>query len=474
MKNIAAPNKLTEGPIVKSLLALSIPIVFANILHTAYHLTDTFWVGRIGQKAVAAVSLSFPIIFLLISLGGGLAIAGTILVAQYKGKGDKKSVDYIASQTITMMCFTSVIISLTGYFGAESFISLIGAEKAVAVDAVSYLKISFLGIFFLFGFFVFQSLMRGVGDVKTPMYIVTGTVLLNLILDPIFIFGYRFIPAFGISGAAIATVVTQGLATIIGLILLFSGKYDIHLHLKNLKPDFSLIRKMFALGFPSSIEQSTRALGLAIMTFLAASFGTVTLAAYGIGFRILSFVIIPSIGLGMATSTLVGQNIGAGKVDRAVKIVKISSMIGFVILTTAGVVVFLFAKSLSAFFIPEDAEVINSSALFIKIMALTFGSIGVQQILNGAFRGAGDTLISMFLAIASLWALKFPLAYFLSKHTMLAESGVWWSFPATNIIASIIAIIYFMKGGWKEKKITEKIKTAEMVTRETIIEEGTN
>jgi len=169
---------------------------------------------------------------------------------------------------------------------------LMGAEPAVLAGAVSYLQISFIGVIFLFAYFVFQSLMRGVGDVKTPMYIVFGTVLLNLVLDPLFIFGFGPIPAYGVSGAAIATIGTQGIAAIIGIMMLFSGRYGIHLKRNHLKPDFAIIKKMFKLGYPASIEQSARALNFTVMTLLVASFGTLAVASYGIGFRILSFIII--------------------------------------------------------------------------------------------------------------------------------------------------------------------------------------
>ncbi len=450
------------------------PIIFASILQSAYQLIDTFWVGRLGTEAIAAVSISFPIIFLIISLGGGLSVAGTILVAQYKGKRNKKAIDHIASQTFLMVIIVSVILSALGYFLSPFFVSYMGVESNVFLNAVLYLKISFGGLIFMFTYLVFQSLMRGVGDVKTPLYIVFGTVLLNLILDPLFIFGYWFIPALGVAGAAIATIMTQGISAVIGIIILLRGKHQIHLHLNDLKPDIPLLKKMFRLGFPASIEQSTRALGMIIMIFLVASFGTITLAAYGIGGRILSFIILPAIGLSMATSTLVGQNIGAGKVKRAEKIAKLSSLTGFIVLTLAGILTFFFAGQISAIFIPGELETIQATSLFIKIMALTFGFIGAQMSLNGAFRGSGNTMIPLVLSIVSLWVLRFPLAYILSKHTALAELGIWIAFPIANVIAATITIIWFAKGTWKQKRLTEEIKLTKEVTKETIIEEGVN
>ncbi|MEJ2053940.1 MAG: MATE family efflux transporter, partial [Calditrichaceae bacterium] len=183
---------LTEGPILKSLISLTVPIILANLLQTAYQLTDTFWVGRLGTDAVAAVSISFPIIFLTISLGSGLTVAGTIFVAQFKGKKDQQAVDHITSQTLFMVVIISSILAVIGYILTPAIIRLMGTESKVYAGAVSYLKISFIGMVFTFTYMAFQSLMRGVGDVKTPMYIVLGTVLLNLALDPLFIFGYGF------------------------------------------------------------------------------------------------------------------------------------------------------------------------------------------------------------------------------------------------------------------------------------------
>lgn len=465
-------NNLTEGSIIKSLLALSVPIIFANILQTAYQLTDTFWVGRLGAGAVAAVSLSFPVLFLLMSLGSGLSMAGTILVAQYKGRKNQGMTDHVAGQTFVLSGISAIILSLLGYFLSPVLIKLMGADVSIYRDAVSYIQISFIGMIFMFAFFVFQSLMRGVGDVKTPMFVVLGTVLLNLVFDPLFIFGWGPVPAFGVAGAAVASIGTQGLASIIGLVMLFGGRYGIHLKLKSLKPDFPLVKRMFKLGFPASIEQSTRALGMTVMIFLVATFGTVTIAAYGIGGRMLSFIIIPALGLSMATSTLVGQNIGAGKIDRAERIAWISSALGFVGLTVAGIVFFLFANQLSGFFIPGETQTIASSALFIRSMALTFGFIALQQTLNGAFRGSGNTFATMVMSMISLWVLQFPLAYFLSKHTSLAEVGIWYAFPIANVIAAIITVLWFRTGSWKKIKITEEEKTQERVLEETEIEEG--
>jgi len=465
-------NHLTEGPIFKSLLALSLPIIGANILHSAYQLTDAFWVGRLGASSIAAISISFPVLFLCSALGGGFAMAGTILVAQYMGKKERKAVDYIAAQTMMMVFIISAVISIIGYVLTPFLISFFGASPDVFRGAVSYLRISFIGMVFVFTFMVFQSLMRGTGDVKTPMYIVLGTVLLNFILDPLFIFGYGHFKGMGISGAALATILTQGISAFFGVFLLLKGRHYVRLDLKDIKPDFPTIKKMFNLGFPSSMEQSTVALSMTVMIFLVTSFGTSILAGYGIVGRISSFVIIPTIGLSMATSTLVGQNMGAGKIKRASRIVRMSTIVSFSVLTAMGLLLFFCSRGLASIFAPGETETIIVASQFIRITALTFGFIGIYHIINGAFIGSGNTMTSMIMAVISLWILRFPIAFFLSRYTPLAERGIWISFPAGNIISALVAVAWYSTGAWKKKKITEEIKLVSRTVNETIIEEG--
>lgn len=465
-------KSFTEGSILKALVALSIPVVFSNILQSAYQLIDTFWVGRLGEDAIAAVSLSFPIIFLMFAIGGGLAIAGSILVAQSIGAKNTQRANHIAAQTLVML--TAVVLPLTvlGILVAKPLMQFMGADEAVLPLATQYLQISFIGLIFVFGFFVFQALLRGVGDVKTPIYIVLGTVILNAILDPLFIFGYGVIPGYGVAGAAVATVLTQALATVIGLGILFSGKYGIHLKVHEMRPDRILMSQMFKLGLPASIEQSMVALGFTVMTILAADFGTNVIASYGIGTRILSFVIIPAIGLSMATSTVVAQNIGARKLKRAEQTAYVSSLIGFLSLTAIGAIIFVFARPIASVFITGDVQVLDGSELFVQIMALSFGFLGARLALGGAFQGSGNTLASMILTLVSVWVLQFPIAYLLAYPGHLNELGIWIAFPASNIIMAVVTVAWFMRGSWKKKHAGLTSPMEDKVIKEAIIDEA--
>lgn len=463
---------LTEGPISLALLRLSVPIILANILQSAYQLTDTFWVGRLSAQAVAAVSLSFPISFLCISLGGGLPIAGTVLIAQFRGKGDESGVSHVAGQTLLLSLVVAAVLAALGFAFASPIMRFMGADQFVLPDAVRFLQVTFLGFVFVFGFFAYQALVRGLGTVYPPMFIVLGTVLLNFALDPLFIFGWGPVPPMGVAGAAMATLCTQMLAIAIGFGLLVWGKHGITLSWRNFRPDVRMIGALARIGLPASMEQSTQALGVAMMMLLVSTFGTNPIAAYGIGQRVLSCAIIPAMGLSLATSTLVGQNIGAGRLDRAVRTNRTSCIISFTTLTTAGIVLFFVAQPVSAFLMPQGGEAIAESATLIRILCLAFGFIGLQQVLTGTLRGAGDTVAPMVLAIVSLWVLRFPLAYVLSKHTPLGADGIWWAVAISIVFSAVITGFWFARGDWKHRRLLEEVEIEQQAERQMAMEEN--
>jgi putative MATE family efflux protein len=444
---------LLEGPILASLLKLAVPIMVANILQAAYQLVDAFWVGRLGGTAVAAVSVSTPVIFLTMALGIGLAIAGSILIAQYFGAGNQKMVNHVAAQTLLMVISVSVVLAIIGYLLSPLFLQALGVAPNVYDGALGFMQISFIGLVFNFSFMVFQSVMRGVGRAVLPVFIVLGTVILNFALDPLFIFGWHFIPALGVKGAAMATVSTQSLALIIGFVILFRGRHDIHLQLSDFKPDLVHIKRAFKIGFPSSIEQSMRAIGMTAMTFLVVRFGTNTVAAYGAGSNLIQLVMIPALGLSMAISTLVGQNVGAGNMVRATNIAKLGALLGFSLLTVFAIVAYAFAPHIIAFFVPGDVAVIDGGAVFLRTVCISWGFLGLQLCLVGVLRATGNTFIPMILALVSQWLLQFPIAYVLSHYTTMAEKGIWMAFPVSIIITSLITLAIYAKGDWKKKQM---------------------
>ncbi len=467
-----AKNKLLGGPILRSLLTLAVPIVMANILQSGYQITDAFWVGRLGGAAVAAVSLSFPVMFLMFAIGGGLSIAGSTLIAQYVGARNDRMVGHVAGQTLLMVVLVSLILGTIGYFTAPSLLRLMGVAPDVYPGALGFMRVSFVGLVFNFTFFVFQAIMRGIGRATLPVYIVAGTVCLNFALDPLLIFGWGPIPGYGVMGAALATLGTQSIAAILGIVVLRLGLHGIHVRRRDLIPDFSYVKRAFFLGFPASIEMSARALGLIVMSFLIASFGTLTLAAYGVGTNIVQVMIVPAMGLSMAVSSLVGQNIGAGNIDRAARIGRLGGLLGFAGLSAFGLVVFLFPATIVAFFVPNDPAVIAAGAEYLRIVSLAWGFMGLQFALTGVLRASGNMVMTMVLTLVSQWVLQFPLAYVLSKHTALGAQGIWWAFPIANVAIALITIGVYAKGDWKKKRLIEpEVELAEKVTEEILVGE---
>ena len=388
------------------------------------------------------------------------------------GAGNYRTVNHIAAQTLLLVAIASVVLGAIGYAIAPTLLHLMGVAPDVLPGALQFMRVSFVGLVFVFGFAMVQAMLRGIGEVTMPLFIVLGTVVLNFALDPFFIFGWGPIPAMGVAGAAMATLGTQSLAAIIGVWLLFSGRYGIHVNLADFRPDLAFFKQAFMLGFPASIEQSARALGLMVMTFLIASFGTVTVAAYGIGFNVLSFVIIPAMGLSMATSTLVGQNIGAGQIERAAAIARLSALVAFGSLTGIGAIVFMFAFTIVAFFVPADRAVIVAGGTFLRIVSLSFGFMGLQLALTGVFRASGNMVATMVLALVSQWVLQFPLAYILSTHTRLGADGLWWAFPISNATMAIVTLLWFLNGDWKTTRLTEEQRLGEAVAEEIFLDEG--
>lgn len=467
-------NKLLEGPILRSLLTLAVPIVLTNVLQSAYQIIDAFWVGRLGGAAVAAVSVSFPVMFLMFAVGAGLSIAGSTLTAQYVGARNDKMVSHVAAQTLLMVISAALVLGLVGYVITPSLLRLMNVAPDVYDGALGFMRVSFIGLAFNFAFFVFQGITRSIGRPAVPIYIVLATVFLNFAVNPLMIFGWGPIPAHGVMGAALTTLITQGLASIVGIVLLRRGLHGVRIHAHDLIPDFPHIRRAFFLGLPASLDMSARAVALMMMTFLVSGFGTLGLAAYGVGGNVLQAVaIIPGIGLSIAVAALAGQNIGAGNIDRAERIGRLGAWLGFIALTGFGIVVFLLASPLVAFFVPNDAEVIREGAHFLRIIAWSWGFYGAQFALIGVFRAAGSMMVSMMLTVVSQWVLQFPLAYVLSKHTALGVDGIYWSLPISTVLTFVITVAVFARGGWRRKKLlSDEEQLTNRVTDEILSDEA--
>ncbi|MEJ7660066.1 MAG: MATE family efflux transporter [Hymenobacter sp.] len=276
---------------------------------------------------------------------------------------------------------------------------------------------------------------------------------LNFVLDPLLIYGWGPLPALGVTGTAVATVCTQVLSVGVGLYILMRGRAGIQLTFAGYRPHWTLLRRMVRLGGPSSIDLSARALGISLLTTLAAGFGTEVLAAYGIGSRIVALAIIPALGISLACSTLVAQNAGARNLPRALRTANYALGVSFVALLALGGSLWLAAKPLVAFFIQGDARVAAEAVGFVRIAAGSLCFAGVQQTVSGAFRGVGNTFSAMLLTITGSWVIQFPVAWYLSHHTALGFRGIWWSFVVANVGIALVAGAWYLRGRWYGREL---------------------
>ncbi|NHX41109.1 MULTISPECIES: MATE family efflux transporter [Haloarcula] len=454
---------LTSGGIGKPLFFLSMPIVITNLFQTAYNLADTFWLGQYSTDALAAISFAFPMVFLLISLGMGISVAGSVLVAQFTGAGEEREAEYAASQTVTFAVIVSFGLGIVGYLGVDTFLSLMGASEDVLPMATSYMEVISLGLLFMFGFFVFVALMRGYGDTITPMLVMFGSVVLNIIIDPFLIFGWTVVenaplvgtisfPELGIEGAAIATVFSRALALVVGLAIMFRGNRGVQIHLRDMAPDLSYLRRLVRIGLPASIEGTGRALSMNLLLVIVAMFPDTVVAAYGIGTRVFSVVFLPAIAVARGVETMTGQNMGADKPDRAAKAAGLAATVLFGVLSLAGVLVWFTAAPIADLF-TTDPEVVEITTQFLRYVALSFGFIGIMRAYTGSFRGAGKTLTAAAISVLMLGVIRFPIAWFAAVP--FGETGIWISFAVSNVAGAIIAYGWYRRGTWRDSDLTE-------------------
>ncbi|AGB40900.1 putative efflux protein, MATE family [Halobacteroides halobius DSM 5150] len=445
-------EKLIEQPITTSLLTLAWPIILSNLMQTTYNIVDTIWVGKLGADAVAAVSLGFPIIFLMMSLALGFTIAGTSLIAQHKGAQEQAKVNKYTGQTLVVVTIVSIVFSVVGFIFNEQILRILGAEGRVLRLGTDFLNMLFIGLTPMFIYFVFTSVLRGLGDSKTPMKLMFISTVINIILDPVLIFGWGPFPKLEVLGAALATTLARVLVAIIGVKILFSGDYGVKLQLADLWPKWGAIKKLVAVGVPASLEQSTNAVGMLLMTGTVATFGTSAVAAYGIGNRVLSLVFMPALGFSAATTTLVGQHLGADNQEKAEQTVLISTLLDFLILTGIAILVFGLAPYIVQLF-NDNAQVLNLGTSYLQIIAFSFGFMGTLRVVNGGFKGAGDTIPAMVFSALSLCVLRVPLANFLAHYLEMGTRGLWWGVFIANLLGAILAFIWFKRGVWKKKVI---------------------
>jgi putative MATE family efflux protein len=447
-------SALVSGPITKSLLRLAWPVMLSNLFHTLYNLVDTLWLGRLGTAHVAAPGISWPVIFMGISIGAGATIAGTALVAQYTGAGRPREADRAAGQVFAFTGLLALVLATLGAGAAHWILRVMGAGPELLPLATTYMRTVMAGIPAVFGLFVANALLTGIGDTITPMRLMAVSTAINVLLDWLLIFGIGPFPAMGVFGAAVATISSQGLVAAFAFYLLFSGRLRVRLHWRDLRLRWATVRQIVAIGGPASFGQAGTALGFTIMTGILARFGTPVVSAFTIGNRIISIVLMPAMGLGQATATMVGQNLGAEQPSRAGRSAWVGMAISTAILLTASILVYVFRADVVRVFL-DDPEVIAIGAQMFALTAMAFPFMGILQVCIGTYQGSGHTVYSMLFALFRLWGLRIPLVWYLGMARGMGPDGVWWAMFASNFGASIVSLATFLTGNWKHRVIKE-------------------
>jgi putative MATE family efflux protein len=440
---------MTEGPLLGVLLRVAGPITAANLAQSIQQIINAFFVGRLGSDSIAAVAASGPLFGVLLSLGSGLSTAGAVLVAQNTGAGRKAAADHTAAQTLLMVLAVGLGFAAIGFSLAPATLRLIGVEDEVYRLTWQYLTITYAGLTPMYAFLALQAMLQSVGEVRFAMKVMIGAVLLNAVLDPLLIFGVGL----GVPGAAIATVVSQGLAFVVLLHHMMSGRSALHLKRGDLRPDVAHIRLALNIGLPASVEQGARTFGSLLLMSLAALFGTVSLAAYGVGTRPFFFWFAPMIGLSIATSAVVGQNIGAGRLDRAEDAARVAGWLGFLGFTAIGLVHLPILRPLMAALAPGQGAVIDQAVAFGWAVFPFMGFMALTQALNGVFRGAGSTRQAMTISLVMQYGFQIPFAWGAAMLTTIGVLGVWWSYAVSNVAASALCVIWLLKGPWRRDLI---------------------
>ncbi|MFP4185841.1 MAG: MATE family efflux transporter [Thermoplasmata archaeon] len=464
-------EKILNGKIIPTLLALAWPVVIGSMLQTAYNLADTFWLGRVSARAVAAPTTAFPLVMVLNALGMGLATAGISLVSQHTGSGGGERATEAAGQVFGLLFVVSAAGAVIGLLMSGPVMKVI-ADPDVYPLALTYVRIIFAGAPLMFTFIAFRFILRGTGDMKTPMYIRGVGVVLNVILDPFLIFGIGPFPQLGVAGAAIATVSTRGIAAFIGVYMLFTGKVDIKLTLHAIKLRLRWVKKIFDIGLPASIARIGSSLGFVGLIAMISSFGTIAISSYGIGQRVIQMINLGIWGFAGSATTMVGQNVGAKQQSRAEEIVHKTLMVSGVIMVTIAIVIYLIREPMVAFFLDEGeveqfSAVVSEASRFISIFVISIPFFGWFRIFDSTYRGTGHTKAAMSFSLTRILILRLGFSYFLAFPVLgmglnLGIVGVWIGMALSNITITGLSYLYFRTGRWKERTIEERDESGEI------------
>jgi len=456
-------KEILEGDILKIIFVLGWPTMVLQILQVAYNMADTFWLGRWSsgekaQSAVAAMQISWPVIFVMISIGAGFGVAAISLISQYTGAGKVEKASHATGQLITIAILLALTLSAAGILLTPYLLNVMSLESRVEVYSIQYMRIIFLGLPFVFLSYMFMAVFRAFGSPLIPMYVNGFGVVVNIAMDPVLINGYFGFPSLGVYGAAIATIISRALTTAISLYIVHRGVAGLKVYLRHLKPSLFYVKKIFHIGSPAALGQFSSALGFfALMTIISTlPNSTVPIAAYGVGDRIIEFGFIIIMGLDMGMATIVGHSLGASKFSRAKEAFRTAVKLSFVLLAIMTVIIAAFGEELVAFFIPRSPEVIKEGGRFLLIFGFGIPFFGVFSAVEGLYQGAGRTFPILVMGLSRLWLFRVLMVYLLGIALSMGTTGVWVGMALSNVLAAGVAMYYYFKGDWKHRVIEEE------------------
>ena len=442
-------HDFTRLDIKSSIVLLSIPMILEMLMESLFAVVDIFFVGKLGDYAVATIGLTEAVIVLVYAIGMGIGMAATAMVSRRVGEKDLKEAGSAAFQLLAFGGFISIVLGVLGWFFAENLLILMGAEAEVLEQGLIYAKIILVGNTSIMLLFLLNGAFRGAGQPHLAMKTLWISNGLNIILDPIFIFGLGSFEGFGLTGAAIATTLGRSIGVLYQLYHLFNGKHPLKITKENLGIDLEVIKRIVKVSVGGMGQFLIDSVGWIALTRMTAEFGSTALAGFTIAFRILMFSLMPAWGLAGAAATLVGQNIGAKKFMRAEISVALTAKYNMIFMAIVTVCYLFFGKWLAGIFSNSD-EVITIAAEGLKIIVLGYVFFGVGMVMVNAFNGAGDTKTPAYINIVILFILEIPLAYFLAFYLDMKLTGLFIAIAVCHSLHAVISVLIFRKGRWKK------------------------
>jgi len=442
----------TEGKLSRAILLLSVPAVLEMVMESVFVITDIYFVSKLGANAVATVGITESMITIIYAIAIGLGTATTSLVSRRIGEKNPEAASRAAFQAILTGLAVSLLIGIPASLNAERLLGFMGTSPEIINNMSGYTKIMLGGNVVIMMLFIINAIFRSAGDAAVAMKVLWIGNIINIILDPCLIFGLGPFPQMGVTGAALATTIGRGSAVVVQIYLLFYGSKRIRLSLKSLSVDFRLMLKLLKLSFGSIGQNLIGTTSWIALVRIISIFGSEVVAGYTIAIRIVGFTILPSWGLSNAASTLVGQNLGALKPERAERSVWVTGWINMILLGVIGAILFSFPGVFIRFFI-DNENVIKSGILALRIISIGFIAYGLGMVLVNSFNGAGDTSTPLKINVFAFWLVEIPLAWFLALKAGFGEEGVFIAIVVAETLMTLIAWLVFRRGKWKLKKV---------------------